>query len=42
MTIMAIGGLVLNMGRVDGDTTRFFLGSLVNLAIVGEHGITRF
>ena len=24
------------MGRVDGDTTRLFLGSLVDLSVVGE------
>ena len=40
VSIVAIGGLILDMGRVDGDTASLLLGSLVNLAVVGEFGGT--
>lgn len=37
---MAIRRLVLDMRRVDSNTTRLLLRSFVNLAIVGELGST--
>jgi len=40
MTVMAIGRLVLDMRRVNGNTTRLLLRSFVDLAIVGELGST--
>ena len=40
MAVVTVGGLVLDVSRVDGDTTRLFLGSLVDLVVVGELGGT--
>ena len=31
MRIVAVCGFILNMGRVDGNTTLFLLGSVINL-----------
>jgi hypothetical protein len=37
---MAVGRLILDVSRVDSDTTSLLLGSLVNLTVVGELGGT--
>jgi hypothetical protein len=36
MAVVAIWSLVLNMGRVDGDTTSLLLRRLIDLCIVDE------
>lgn len=36
MAIVAIWSLILDMGRVNGDTTSLFLRRLINLCIVDE------
>ena len=36
--VVAIGGLILNVGRRDGDATLALLRSLVDVGIVGERG----
>lgn len=36
VTVMPVVGLVLDVGRVDGDTTGTLFGSLVDVAVVGE------
>jgi hypothetical protein len=36
MAVVAILGLVLHMGRVNGDTTSLLLRRLINLCIVDE------
>lgn len=36
VTVMPCRGLVLDVRRVDGDTTSFLLRSPVNLAVVGK------
>lgn len=38
MTVVPVGRLVLDMSRVDGDTSGFLFRGLVNLSIVGELG----
>lgn len=40
MSVVAVGGLVLDVSRVDSDTTSLLLGGLVNLVVVGELGST--
>jgi len=35
---MTVCGLVLDVGRVNGDTTGLFLGCLVDLGVVCELG----
>jgi len=42
MAVMTIRRLVLDMRRVDGNTTRLLLRSFVDLAIVGELGSTSY
>jgi hypothetical protein len=36
VAVVALIRFVLNVGRVDGDTTSFLLGSFINLGVVGE------
>lgn len=36
MAIVPVVGLVLDVGRVDGDTASLLLGRLVNAGVVGE------
>jgi hypothetical protein len=36
--VVASVGLVFYVGRIDGDATRLFLGSLVDLRVVCELG----
>ncbi len=36
MAVVAIWSLILNMGRVNGDTTRLLLRRFINLCIVDE------
>lgn len=38
VSIMPVRGLVLNVCRVDGDTTRTLLRGLVNVSVVRELG----
>ena len=40
MAIMPVVGLVLDVGRVNGDTTGLFFRGLVNFGIVSELGTT--
>ena len=40
VTVVPVVGLVLDMGRVDGDTASLLLGRLVNAGIVGERSAT--
>jgi len=40
MAIVPVAGLVLDVGRVDGDTASLFFRSLVNLGIACELGTT--
>ena len=40
VAIMPVTGLVLDVGRVNGDTTSLFLRSLVNFGVAGELGTT--
>lgn len=36
MTVVPSRRLVLNVGRIDGNTTSLFLGSTINLGVVRE------
>lgn len=41
VAVVAVVGLIFDMGRVDGDTTGLLFWSFVDLAVVGELGTTR-
>lgn len=40
VSVVTVGCLILNVSRVDSDTTGLLLGCLVNLTVVGELGGT--
>lgn len=40
VTVMAGSGLILDVSRVDGNTTSFLFRRLVDLVVVGELGTT--
>ena len=40
VAVVTGSGLILDVSRVDGDTTSLLLGSLVDLVVVGELGTT--
>jgi hypothetical protein len=38
VTVVTLGGLIFDCGGVDGDTSGFFLRSLVDVAVLDELG----
>lgn len=41
MPVMTSGCFIFDVRRVDGNSTGLFLGSLVNLVVVGEFGAAK-